>query len=53
MAFTIANWAEVSVSLNQGQETVTPYGGSPTVLNAQNVFAYASPNDAVATIAAC
>jgi hypothetical protein len=52
MAFTIANWTCVSASLNQGQETVTPYGGSPTVLNAQNLFAYDSPNDAVATIAA-
>ena len=52
MAFTLSNWAEVSVSLNQGQETVTPYGGSPTVLNAQNIFAYASPNDAIATIEA-
>lgn len=52
MAFTDANWTCISASLNQGQETVTPFGGSPTVLNAQNVFAYASPNDAVATIGA-
>lgn len=52
MAFTIANWACVSGSLNQGQETVTPYGGSPTVENAQNLFCYASPTDALATIAA-
>lgn len=50
MAFTIANWTCISSSLNQGQETVTPYGGSPTVLNAQNIFAYDSPGDAVATI---
>lgn len=50
MAFTIANWCCISSSLNQGQETVTPFGGSPTVLNAQNVFAYDSPNDTVATI---
>lgn len=50
MAFTIANWACISGSLNQGQETVTPFGGSPTVLNSQNVFSYASPTDAVATI---
>ncbi len=50
MAFTLANWACISESLNQGQETVTPFGGSPTVLNAQNIFAYASPTDAVATI---
>lgn len=52
MAFTIANWACVSPSLNQGQETVVPYGGSSTVLNAQNLFMYASPTDAIATIAA-
>lgn len=50
MAFTLANWACTSVSLNQGQETVTPFGGSPTVENAQNMYAYSSPNDAVATI---
>lgn len=50
MAFTIANWACVSESLNQGQETVIPFGGSSTVLNAPNVFMYGSPNDAVATI---
>lgn len=50
MAFTIANWACISSSLNQGQETVTPFGGSPTVLNSQNVFSYASPTDTVATI---
>jgi Repeat of unknown function (DUF5907) len=52
MAFTIANWTCVSASLNQGQETVTPYGGSPTVLNAPNLFTYGSPTDALATIAA-
>lgn len=52
MAFTDANWTCISSSLNQGQETVTPFGGSPTVLNAQNVFAYDSPNDTVATIGA-
>lgn len=50
MSYTNANWACVSGSLNQGQLTVTPFGGSSTVENAQNVFAYASPNDAVATI---
>jgi hypothetical protein len=38
--------------MNQGQETVTPFGGSPTVLNAPNVFWYGSPNDTAATIAA-
>jgi hypothetical protein len=52
MAFTDANWTCISASLNQGQETVTPFGGSPTVLNAPNQFSYGSPTDAVATIAA-
>ncbi len=52
MAFTIANWAEVSASLNQGQETVVPFGGSSTVLNAPNMFIYGSPNDSVATVIA-
>jgi hypothetical protein len=52
MTFTIANWACISESLNQGQETVVPFGGSSTVLNAPNVFFYGSPNDAVATIVA-
>lgn len=51
MAFTIANWTCISASLNQGQETVDVYGVGNTVLNAQNVFAYDSPNDTVATIA--
>jgi hypothetical protein len=50
MAFKLPNWAEVSVSLNQGQETVTPFGGSPTLLNAPNVFIYGDGTDAVATI---
>ncbi len=52
MAFTLANWACISSSMNEGQETVTPFGGSPTLINAQNVFVYGSPNDAAATIAA-
>lgn len=52
MAFTIKNWTCISASLNQGQETITPYGGSPTVVNAPNAFIYGSPNDTVATIAA-
>ena len=52
MAFTIANWCCVSASLNQGQETVTPYGGSPTVLNAPNLYMYGSPNDTAAQVAA-
>ena len=36
MSFTIANWTCLSSALNQGQETITPYGGSPTVVNAPN-----------------
>lgn len=52
MSFTIANWACVSSSLNQGQETVTPFGGSPTTLNAPNLFEYGSTVDNVATISA-
>lgn len=52
MAFTIANWASTSSSLNAGQETVVPFGGSSTVINTCNVFTYISPNDAVATIVA-
>lgn len=52
MAFTIANWTCLSSSLNQGQETVVPFGGSSTVLNAPNNFVYGSPTDSVATISA-
>jgi len=52
MAFTIANWGCQQPSLNAGQETVTPFGGSPTVENTCNVFTYSSPNDTVATIVA-
>lgn len=52
MAFTIANWACVSSTLSAPQETVTPFGGSPTVLNTLNVFSYGSPNDTAATIEA-
>lgn len=52
MSFTIANWTCLSSSLNQGQETITPFGGSPTVENAPNIFIYGSPNDTVATIEA-
>jgi hypothetical protein len=48
--FTLSNWTCVSSSLNQGQETITPFGGSPTVENAPNLFVYGSPNDTVATI---
>lgn len=50
MAFTITNWTCVSSALNQGQETVTPFGGSPNVINAPNNFMYGSPVDAVAAI---
>ncbi len=52
MSFTIANWGCQQPSLNAGQETITPYGGSSTVENTCNVFTYVSPNDAVATIVA-
>lgn len=52
MAFTLNNWTCISASLNEGQHTVTPYGGSSTVENAPNVFVYGSPNDTAATIAA-
>jgi hypothetical protein len=52
MAFTIANWACISASLNQGQETVVPFDGSSTVLNAPNIYMYGSPNDTAATIIA-
>jgi hypothetical protein len=50
MAFTLQNWTCISPSLNQGQETITPYRGSPTVENAPNIFMYGSPNDTAATI---
>lgn len=52
MAFTIANWGCQQPSLNAGQETIVPFGGSSTVENTCNVFTYVSPNDAVATIVA-
>jgi len=52
MTFTIANWGCQQPSLNAGQETITPFGGSPTVENTCNVFTYVSPNDAAATIIA-
>jgi len=52
MAFTLDNFTCISSSLNEGQLTVTPYGGSATVVNAPNVFVYGSPTDALATIAA-
>jgi len=52
MAFTIANWACVSESLNQGQELVVPFLGVATVLNAPNMFIYGTPNDTVAQVSA-
>jgi hypothetical protein len=52
MAFTLANWGCQQPSMNAGQETIVPYGGSSTVENTCNVFTYVSPNDAVATIIA-
>ncbi len=50
MAFKDINWTCISSSLNQGQETITPFGGSPTLYNAPNIFIYGSDADAVATI---
>jgi hypothetical protein len=52
MAFTLNNWSCVSASLSQGQETITPFGGSPTVENSPNLFTYGSPNDTAAQIGA-
>lgn len=52
MAFTISNWGCQQPSMNAGQETIVPYGGSSTVENTCNVFTYSSPNDSVATITA-
>lgn len=52
MAFTIANWTCVSSSLNQGTETVVPFGGVSTLLNAPNIFMYGSPTNTVAQIIA-
>lgn len=52
MAFTITNWACISSSLNQGQETIVPFGGVSTVVNAPNLFVYKSPTNTVAEIIA-
>jgi hypothetical protein len=52
MAFALTNWTCISSSLNEGQLTVTPFGGSPTLINAPNVFVYGSVLDTVATIIA-
>lgn len=50
MAFTISNWTCISSSLNQGQESVIPFGGSSTTENAPNIFIYGSPTDTASTI---
>jgi hypothetical protein len=50
MSFTYANWTCLSASLNQGQRTVTPFGGSTTILNSPNLFMYGSPNDTITEI---
>ena len=47
MSFTNANWTCISGSLSQGQELV-----AGIILNAPNLFTYASPIDTVATISA-
>lgn len=52
MAFFLPNWSCVSASLSQGQETITPFDGSPTLYNSPNLFTYGSSTDAVATISA-
>jgi hypothetical protein len=52
MAFTLQNWTCFSSALNQGQETIVPFGGVSTVYNAPNSFIYGSPNDSIATIVA-
>ena len=55
MAFTLANWSEVSVSLNQGVITAavsTPSSDSNTQLGSMNIFSYFSPTDTLATIIA-
>jgi hypothetical protein len=52
MAFTLPNWTCVSASLSSPQETITPFGGSPTLENAPNLYTYGSGTDSAATIAA-
>lgn len=52
MAFTDINWTCISSSLNEGQLTITPFGGSPTLYNAPNIFIYGTGTDTVATIIA-
>lgn len=50
MSYTNSNWTCLSPSLNQGQETIIPFGGSPIIVNAPNFFIYGSPNDTVTEI---
>lgn len=53
MAFTLANWSEISSSMNQGIITAavaTPSSDSNTLLGSMNVFTYFSPTDTLATI---
>jgi hypothetical protein len=55
MAFTLANWSEVSVSMNQGIITAavaTPSSDANTQLGSMNMFTYFSPTDTLATILA-
>lgn len=55
MAFTLANWSEVSSSMNQGIITAavaTPSSDSNTQLGSMNMFTYFSPTDTLATIEA-
>lgn len=53
MTFVLANWTCISSSLSQGQQSVVPFGQvSPVLLNAPNIFMYASASDSAATIAA-
>lgn len=52
MAFTLPNWTCVSTSLSSPQETITPFGGTPTLENAPNLFTYGSPTDTIGQISA-
>lgn len=50
MSYTNANWTCLSPSLNQGQQTITPFGSSTTIINAPNIFMYGSPTDTASAI---
>lgn len=50
MAFLLANWTCVSASLSQPQLTVDVFDVGNEVLNAPNLYMYASAADTVATI---